>query len=168
MAEDLTVSAWRRPASEGAQDAVRELRSARQQPRWARPVGVGLMVVAAMAAMDPDYPMPRAVLQSILARRVTSEGVAAVEPRGAVAAMPDVFRWTWDGGAENQVRNWTLVVLDAQSCELARVPATGTELRLEGPLRDAIAGAAEFHWFVESPSQKGVVRSALVAVQISR
>lgn len=168
MARDLTLPAWRRPTSESTLEKVREVRSARSRPRWVRPVGVVLMLVAGLAALDPDYPMPREVLQSILARRVTSAGVVAVEPRGAVAAMPEAFRWTWDVGTENQVRSWTLVVLDAQFGELARVPVTGTETRVEGPLRDAIAGAAEFHWFVESAAQKGVVRSAPVAVQISR
>ena len=169
MAKDLQSPAWRRPTSESTLETVRELRAARSCPRWARPLGVVLMLVAGLAALDPDYPMPREVLQSILSRRVTSEGVVAAEPRGNVASVPEVFRWTWAGDdREGQVRSWTLVLLDAQFSELARVPVAGTETRLEGVVRDAIATAAEIHWFVESAAQKGVVRSAPVAVQISR
>ena len=168
MAKDLQSPGWRRPTSESTLETVRELRSARSSPRWARPLGVVLMLVAGLAALDPDYPMPREVLQTILRSRVTSEGVVAAEPRGSVASVPEVFRWTWAGDTEGQVRNWTLVLLDAQHSELARVPVAGTETRLAGGVRDAIATAAEFHWFVESAAQKGVVRSAPVAVAISR
>lgn len=162
------MSSWRRPASEETQATVRELRSARARPRWTRPLGIALMSIAAMALLDPDYPMPRAVLQAIRDSRATSEGIVAVEPRGQLAAAPTNFRWDWSEGLRDQVRSASLVVLDAQFSELVRVPVAGTEARVEGPLLDAIGTASEFHWFVETRAQDGVVRSLPVAFAISR
>jgi hypothetical protein len=126
------------------------------------------MVVATAAAFDPDYPLPRAVLQSIADSRVSSEGIVAVEPLGQLAAAPKVFRWSWTAGSEDEVRIWNLVLLDADSRELARIEVEGCEARVEGRLRDAIESADEFHWHVETPSHKGRFRSVPAAFAISR
>ncbi len=127
------------------------------------------MVIALTAALDPDYPMPRGVLQSIAAARVSSEGLAAVEPLGELASMPEVFRWSWaKENAASELRIFDLVIVGADFTELARVKVEGCEARVEGALRDAIAGVAEFHWHVESPAHNCVYRSAAAAVAISR
>jgi hypothetical protein len=111
--------------------------------------------------------MPREVLQAIQQRRVTSEGLVAMEPRGALDATPASFRWIWNGDGASS-RAFTLVALDAESREVARVPVVGCEIAVEGPFRHAIEAAAEFHWYVETPAQNGVVRSVPAACAISR
>lgn len=112
--------------------------------------------------------MPRAVLQSIVGARASSEGLTILEPVGSVPSTPLVFRWSTSGGVADQVRTWDLVVLAADFSELARVQVAGCEARVEGRLRDAIEGLSEFHWRVETPAHKGVLRSAPAAVAISR
>jgi hypothetical protein len=167
MAGIHRVAPWRMPLREDVAASVRDLRSARSGPRWARPLGIALIVAAVAAAFDPDYPMPREVLQAILQRRVTSEGLVAMEPRGALDAAPASFRWSWNGDGASS-RAFTLVALDAESRELARVPVKGCEMAVEGPFRHAIETAAEFHWYVETSAQNGVVRSVPAACAISR
>ena len=167
MAGIHRVAPWRMPLREDVAASVRDLRSARSGPRWARPLGIALIVAAVAAAFDPDYPMPREVLQAILKRRVTSEGLVAMEPRGALDAPPASFRWSWNGDGASS-RNFTLVALDAESRELARMPVVGCEMAVEGPFRHAIETAAEFHWYVETSAQNGVVRSTPAACAISR
>lgn len=167
MAGIHRVAPWRMPPREDIAASVRDLRSARSGPRWARPLGIALIVAAVAAAFDPDYPMPREVLQAIQQRRVTSEGLVAMEPRGALDATPASFRWIWNGDGASS-RAFTLVALDAESREVARVPVVGCEIAVEGPFRHAIEAAAEFHWYVETPAQNGVVRSVPAACAISR
>jgi len=90
-----------------------------------------------------------------------------MEPRGALDAAPASFRWSWNGDGASS-RNFTLVALDAESRELARMPVVGCEMAVEGPVRHAIETAAEFHWYVETSAQNGVVRSTPAACAISR
>lgn len=126
------------------------------------------MVLAAAAALDPDYPMPRAVLQSIVGTRASSDGLTLLEPLGNVPSTPAVFRWSTVADAGDEVRSWHLLVFAADFSEVARVQVTGCEVRVEGRLRDAIEGVSEFHWRVETSAHNGLLRSAPAAVAISR
>jgi hypothetical protein len=123
-----------------------------------------MIVCACGAALDPDHPMPRSVLQTIAASRASSRGLDAISPSGEVAAPPASFRWLWEG----EEREFAVVLLDDAMHPLVRLSVVGKELAVDAPLEQALASGEHFHWYVESSGPEGVVRSAPAAFAISR
>lgn len=155
---------WRSEPSPEQREAAQLERGARPGPWWPRPLGVLMIVCACAAALDPDHPMPRSVLQTIAASRVSSRGLDAISPRGEVSAPPDSFRWLWEGEATE----FAVVLLDEEMRPLVRLSAHGKELAVDGPLLQALDRADHFHWYVETVGPEGVLRSLPVAFVISR
>lgn len=155
---------WRSEPSPEQREAAQLERGARPGPWWPRPLGVLMIVCACVAALDPDHPMPRSMLQTIAASRVSSRGLDAISPCGEVHESPRTFRWLWEG----EEAEFAVVLLDEEMRPLVRLLAHGKELAVDGPLAQALDRADRFHWYVETSGPEGVLRSLPVAFVISR
>lgn len=155
---------WRSEPSPEQREVARLERGARPGPWWPRPLGVVMIVCACVAALDPDHPMPRSVLQTIAASRVSSRGLDAISPSGESSVPPTVFRWLWEG----EDVEFAVVLLDDAMQPIVRLCTRGKALAVEGPLDEALARGEHFHWYVETAGPEGVLRSAPVAFGISR
>lgn len=123
-----------------------------------------MIVCAGVAALDPDHPVPRSVLQTIAASRVTSRGLDAISPQGELREAPASFRWLWEG----EEQDFAVVLLDEEMNPLLRLVARGTELSACLPLEQAFDRGERFHWYVETTTAEGVLRSTPKAFGISR
>lgn len=139
------------------------LRAARPQPFWPRPLGVLLIGLAALAVIDPDYPIPTHVQASSAARAPRLMPLRAEHPDGPTEGVPAAFTWQVD----DVPPPYALVVLDEEYAELARfVDVGGTAWVPPADLRARLATGGDYHWYVEGTQGERTVQSLLAALQI--
>ncbi len=126
-----------------------------------------MMAVACVAALDPDYPLPRFIPTSASAVGGLHLLPVPLAPRGVVDAATVRFRWAWPGARDTA---FDFVLLDEQHDEIYRRAVRGTECVVDGDLRRLLASESvgdQFHWFVVAHGDDRDARSAPMAFGIS-
>jgi hypothetical protein len=153
---------WR-VRSDAAEQEAKRRRAARAQPRWPRPLGFLLIVVAVLAVNESDWPIPTHVQASSAERPAGLSPLIAESPIGPVEGVPVVFLWA----PADVPPPFRLVVLDASYDEIARIEDIGgTTLRPPVELAQRLASGGDFHWYVEATITPEPVRSLLKTVEI--
>lgn len=148
-------------------ELARRIRSGRHGSYLWRPLGVALMALAVVAAVDPDYPVARSIPTSASAVGGWRLLPVVLAPRGTVAVADLRFRWTWPGARDTA---FELVVLDEEHEELARREVRGNEYPADAAMQQLLRGQADgqLHWFVVARDGERLARSAPMAFRFSR
>lgn len=153
---------WRARTPQADAKAKR-IRAARHQPWWPRPLGVALLGVAMLAALDPVVPMPTHVAASSARSPSGLLALVAEFPQGSLTSSPPAF--CWSGTAAHGAT--TLVVFGADYSELARFDGiVGSSWPLPQPVSMALREQGELHWRVECGESGGRLYSPLQTFSI--
>ncbi len=146
------MSKWRRGRTlrrsprAGVMEEVERIRRTRPGPRWTRPLGGCLVLLALVWAVDPDYPLASRESPTLSARDGTYLLPRALGPDGVQADRRVRLAWEWQGPAVP----FDVVLLDAAYDEVARVTEVrDRELVAAGCLREALQSGDDFFWYVE-------------------
>ncbi|MBM3974813.1 MAG: hypothetical protein FJ301_12005 [Planctomycetes bacterium] len=157
---------WRQRSATACEAALR-VRAARPRPWWPRLLGVALLVVAGIYALDPVGPLPVDVGP---ARRAgtdpRSAHLLASAPRGPVdAAAAARFAFAPQGATGP----FTVVVLAADYSELLRRPGLDdTACTLDDTAGQAFVAGQKYHWYVLGERSGKPVASPVVSFEIYR
>lgn len=81
-------------------------------------------------------------------------------PLGESPTRHPVFTWRWSGRGAPR---WTVVLLDEQLDEIARMPAPGPSAEAVGAVLERLTEGERFHWYVEGDLEGRTTRSAPAA-----
>ncbi len=158
----------RRPLSAWQLELAQRIRSERRGSRAWRPFGVLLVTLAAAAALDPDYPLPRSMPTIASASRpsrlLATSPPLPLYPRGAIVGSPQTFVWSGVGPRGVGVE---FVLLDEELDAIYRRPVRGNSLAVDGELWFVLqlAHGRQLHWAVAFCCGGNRLQGAPVAIE---
>jgi hypothetical protein len=154
---------WRVPKARVA-ELARQRRAERVGPRWSRPLGCCLMAVAAVAALDPDHPIPlHGAPTASAAPEPELRPPQGTFPRGECEGAPTLF--TWEPGAV--APPFRVRLFAADYTEVGVVDDIGPAAwRPSLAVLAALGSGTDWHWTVESALPGQGRRSAFASFRI--
>ncbi|MBL8748984.1 MAG: hypothetical protein JNK78_07480 [Planctomycetes bacterium] len=158
---------WRVVSAEAKATAMR-VRAMRPRPLWPRLFGISMIAIAVAAALHPFgsvHPIARHV-GGVSSAPPASWPLPAgpLSPDGCITAVPDRFSWS----APADRVPFAVVVCDASYAELLRVDGiAAAEWHPDAAVRERLAEAGTFHWFVEQRRGERVARTPFASCEVA-
>jgi hypothetical protein len=153
---------WRQVRPE-VRSVVQRERAARSQPWWPRPLGVLLLGMACLYAIEPVGPVPTDVAASSSARTGPRLQLPTAKSPDGNAGSAAPFAWT----AGDASGPFTIVVLTAGYDELfARDGIAGSPWTPDAAAAAAVSTPGTYHWFVRGEAFGRTVTSPLASFEI--